>query len=159
MVRGQPLSDTAEDLRQVRWLNVPTEAFLAYLRHLEDLTHELQLLQAGGRSGVVEVPAALAATIGDILDAYQSPHRVLWRQLLEAAHAGRKRTDVVLWLPLAAVEASRRLLSLLDEADELCRSGTLMTMPATDAVVAIRRWTSAELERQLLHGAEPLPHP
>ena len=158
MVRDQPLSDTAADLHQVRWLNVPTEAFLGYLRHLEDLTHELQLLQAGGRSGVVDLPAALAATIGDILDAYQSPHRELWRQLLEAVQAGRQRVDVVLWLPSAAVEASKRLLGLLDEADELCRSGTLMTMPATEAVVAIRCWASAELERQLLHGAEPLPH-
>jgi hypothetical protein len=65
---------------------------------------------------------------------------------------------VVLWLPSAAAEASKRLLGLLDEADELCRSGTLMTMPAPDAVVAIRCWAAAELERQLLHGAEPLPH-
>lgn len=153
------MSDTTTSLHEVKWLNMPTHAFLGSLRHLEDLTHELRVLGAGGRSGVVEVPAALAAVIHDILDAYQTPHRELWRQLTEASEAGRERTDVTLWLPSAAVEASKRLVGLLEEADALCRSGMLMTMPATDAVVEVRRWTYTELERQVLHGAGPRPHP
>ena len=34
-----------------------------------------------------------------------------------------------------------------------------MTMPAAPAVVEIRRWTCTELERQMVHRGEPIPHP
>ncbi len=159
MVRGRLLSETTPEVHEVAWLNLPTEAFLASLRHLEDLTHELRLVDAGDRSGVVDVPPALASTMEAILGAYPAPRREVWRQALQAAEAGRERLDLILWLPLSAVDASRRLLGLLEQADELCREAILMTIPATEAVVEIRRWTCAELERQLVHGARPVPHP
>lgn len=152
------MSDTAPELREVVWLDVPTATFLASLRHLEDLTHELRLVDAGARSGVVDVPPALASTIGAILDAYQAPQSDVWQQTVQAAEAGRERLDITLRLPSSAVDAARRLVRLLEEADELCRAGTLMTIPASEAVVEIRRWTCAELERQVLHGARPAPH-
>lgn len=153
------MSEGTTGLHEVVWLNLPTETFLANLRHLEDLVHELRLLEAGGRSGVVEIPAELSATTHEILDAHQEPHKEAWRQTMEAAEAGRQRVDVTVRLPSGAVEAARRLLDLLEQADELCRQGILMTMPATEAVVEVRRWTCTELERQVLQGAEPVPHP
>ena len=153
------MSETDAGVHEVVWANLPTETFLANLRHVGDLVHELRLLDAGGRSGAVEVPAQLWATIQEILDAYEEPHKDVWRQTTEAAEAGRQRVDVTVRLPPGAVEAARRLLDLLERADELCRQGVLMTMPATEAVVEVRRWTCVELERQVVQGAEPVPHP
>lgn len=153
------MTQGGNDLREIVWRNLPTQTFLANLRHLEDLTHELRLLQAGDRSGVVDVPPSLASTIDDILGSYDAPHAAAWRQLEEALEQGRERIDVMLSLPVAAVDAAKRLVELLEDADRLCREGKLMTLPATEEVVELRRWTCAELERQMLKGGEPVPYP
>lgn len=148
-----------DDLREVIWRDVPAATFLASLQHLEDLTHELRLIDSGGRSGVVEIPAALASTIDDILARYEAPQQETWRQTLDAERSGRDRLDLCLRLPPGAVDDLWRLVRLLGDADEFSRSGVLMTMPATEEIVALRHWICAEAERQLLHGAEPSPHP
>ena len=61
--------------REVVWRNLPTDAFLASLRHLEDLAHEPRVLHAAGRGGAVVVPAELAAATKEILHAYETPQQ------------------------------------------------------------------------------------
>lgn len=148
-----------DDLREVIWRGVPTATFLASLQHLEDLTHELRVIASGARSGVVEIPVDLASTINDILARYETPQQETWRQTLDAERSGCDRVDLRIRLPPEAVDDLWRILELLENADEFARAGVLMTMPATEEIVALRRWNCAEAERQLLHGAEPSPHP
>lgn len=148
-----------DGLREVTWLGVPTGTLLATLRHLEDLTHELRLIESGARSGMVEVPPTLAATIHDIIVRYEAPQQETWRQILDAERSGCDRLDLRLRLPPNAAEELCRLVELLENADELARAGVLMTMPATEEIAALRRWNCAEAERQLVDGAEPIPHP
>lgn len=101
-----------------------SELLLATLRHLEDLTHELRLIDSGARSGMVEVPPTLAATIHDIIVRYEVPQQETWRQTLDAERSGCDRLDLRLRLPPNAAEELWRLVELLENADELARAST-----------------------------------
>lgn len=50
---------------------------------------------------------------------------------------------------MEAAEGAARLESLLDEADEFCRAGDLLTLAATGEGVAFRRWFLHEFVRQI----------
>lgn len=142
--------------RPVVWRNLPTQVFFDGMRHLEDLTHELRLIESGDRTGVAEVPAELAGMVRELLSAYHSPHQDTWRQVREAADAGRETFDLTLALPPAALDGLRTLMDLLEQAEELCRRGVLMTMPPSEEVLALRRATFAEAERQLVASGGPV---
>jgi hypothetical protein len=61
-------------------------------------------------------------------------------------------------VPADVVEVGAKIERLLDEADAFCREGTLLTLAASDDVVAFRRWYLGELTRQV-GGAAPQPWP
>lgn len=82
-----------------------------------------------------------------------------WAQARQALNGPAARVDIELRVPVSAAAASRRLLELLEEADDLCATGELLTLPATSEVKALRRWVSAELWSQLHLDGEPQPCP
>jgi hypothetical protein len=61
-------------------------------------------------------------------------------------------------VPLAAGEACVELNAMLDEADEFCREGDLLTLATPADQVAFRRWFLGEFVEQLGGGA-PTPWP
>jgi anti-sigma regulatory factor (Ser/Thr protein kinase) len=75
-----------------------------------------------------------------------------------AARQGRPVVDLHLRVPDGIGELSARCDALLDEADRSCRSADLLTMPASPASAALRRWMLAELAGQA-KGAAPTPFP
>ena len=58
-------------------------------------------------------------------------------------------------LPQSAVVACEFYNAMLDEADEFGLSQRLLTLPASPASVAVRRWFLSELMGQL-HGKAPV---
>ena len=62
--------------------------------------------------------------------------------------------DWTLQLPQSAADACEFYDAMLDEADEFAQSAQLLTLPASPASVAVRRWFLSELVRQL-HGEVP----
>ena len=64
--------------------------------------------------------------------------------------------DWHLELPVSAVEACEFYNGMLDEADEFVLAAQLLTLPASPASVAVRRWFLSELTAQL-KGAAPTP--
>jgi hypothetical protein len=56
----------------------------------------------------------------------------------------------------AAVSGARSYVALLEQADELCRAGTLLTPEPSAAVKALRRWFVDQMAAQL-DGAAPTP--
>jgi hypothetical protein len=64
--------------------------------------------------------------------------------------------DWHLELPAAAAEACEFYDAMLDEADEFVVEARLLTLPASAASVAVRRWFLSELTAQL-RGKPPTP--
>ena len=64
--------------------------------------------------------------------------------------------DLLLQVPASAGPVGLSLDGMLDETDEFCREGKLLTLEPPDDVIAFHRWYLAELSAQL-EGAEPRP--
>ncbi|HTF60912.1 MAG TPA: ATP-binding protein, partial [Actinomycetes bacterium] len=52
---------------------------------------------------------------------------------------------------------ARSYLALLEQADELCRTGLLLTPEPPPHVKALRRWFVEQMAAQLLDGHPPTP--
>jgi hypothetical protein len=147
------------DGRVVRIVGLPTEAFVRAQLHVDELLHELELLQAGADAGVASPPAGLRALMDEILADYAESRRTAWEQTELAREAGRDRFDLELTLPPEAAAATRRLVELLEQADDLCRARQLLTLAAPPEVADLRRWLAGEVASQLQRGAAPSPCP
>lgn len=152
-------ADRAEGLRLVRLLNLPAGQFVDVNLHLDQLLYELQIVQAGEAAGTGNVPPELRRVTREILDRYADARATAREQASRALEQGTDRVDLELLLPAAAAEASEDLLALLEQADELCRAGHLLTVPASPEAAELQRWISAELVAQLRLGRPPRPCP
>ena len=77
-------------------------------------------------------------------------------ELHAAAEEGRASIDLVYHVPVEVGSAAKELGQLLDEADDYCRQGDLLTLVAPTQAAAFRRWFLGEFVRQT-SGSEPRP--
>ena len=151
------MSDATALQRRVRLLNVPTDLQVRSMRHLDDLLHELHIMQAGVESGQIEPGPHLAELMSQILEAYSPAREAVWRQTETARAEGRERIDIEVELPVEAASAAPRLVDLLDEADHMCRTLELLTLAAPPEVAQLRRWVGEQIVAQVTRGEEPAP--
>jgi hypothetical protein len=71
----------------------------------------------------------------------------------DALARGDEQLDVVYEVPQAASVACKELNAMLDEADDFCRHGELLTLATPGDQVAFRRWFLDEFVTQLAGGA------
>lgn len=138
-------------------VGVPASVQLRNLRHIEELTHEMQLMEIGEADAVEPTPARIVRLINGVMDAYGDARDATRRQAEEAIAAGCDLVDLEVELPAEAAENIAHLVALLEEADELCRKGGMLTLAADDEVAALRRWMKVEIAAQLA-GADPTPY-
>lgn len=143
------------DHHVVHLLGVPPLLVVRHRRHVDDLVHELQIVQLGQRQGR-DVAPALAGAIHAILEHYAVPHDGLFKQARDAAERGDPTADLEIPLPAEAADAADAMLRLLEEGDALARAGLVLTLPAPDDVRRFRRWATGEIRRQLA-GDPPVP--
>ena len=148
---------TAVRRRRVRLLNVPAELQVRNMRHLDDLLHELRIMQAAVDSGEAAPGPRLASLMSEILETYAPARDTVWQQAEVARAEGREVVDLDVELPAEAAGAAARLLELLEEADRMCEALQLLTMAAPPEVTALRRWISAQIVAQVDRGEEPEP--
>ena len=145
--------------RRVRLLNVPTELLVRNMGHLDDLVHELHIVQAGMETGQAELGPRLGTLMSEILEAY-SPARDAVRQQVEAARDQRRPVvDIEVELPVEAAGAVPHLVDLLDQADGMCREQQLLTMAAPPEVAGLRRWVADQVVAQVAREEAPAPFP
>jgi hypothetical protein len=145
------MTEGAAVLRTVRLEDLPVAALLELRRHVDDLLHELRVVGSGMATGAVdtEVPRRLAALIEELNERFAS-QRLIGRRLLdEAAERGDETVSLELMLPVEAAGAVERYMQLLDEADEYCRTGELLTLALPPALVELRRQVLDEIINQL----------
>jgi hypothetical protein len=145
-------------MKTLRVLGVPAELYERNLKHLEEITHEFQLMEIGESTADEPAPARLVRLMNGIIDTYADVRDDSREQARRAIEAGQEHVDLVVTLPPEASTAAADVLSLLEEADELCRQGGMLALPADEDVARLRRWLNDEIAAQL-RGADPRPWP
>jgi anti-sigma regulatory factor (Ser/Thr protein kinase) len=148
------------DSRTVRFVGVPVAGYVELQAHNDALFRELELIsiELEGDDDA-EVAAPLADLVDQLYRRFRG-QRDSYRDVVAAAQArGQWTVELETTLPPAAAAGARSYLALLEQADELCRSGLLLTPEPPAHVRRLRRWFVEETVAQLLDGASPTPPP
>ena len=151
---------SAPGSRTIRFPGVPVDGYLELQAHNDALFRELELIS-------IELEAdddtRVASPLADLVDQLYRRfrgQRDSYRDVVAAAQARGERTvELETSAPAAAASAARSYLALLEQADELCRSGLLLTPEPSAHVWRLRRWFVEQMIAQLLDGASPTPPP
>ena len=126
-------------------------------QHYEEIFREFALLAASEPQDDDSIPVRLLALVDALGRRYarQERHEA---ERDEALQRGELERDFVIQVPVSAAQASAVLDRMLDETDEFCRNGVLLTLAAPSDVVAFRRWYLHEVVAQV-GGAAASPWP
>jgi hypothetical protein len=150
-------TDPGEARVDVRLLRYPLRLGQRATEHYDEVFREFALLAADRPGDHDDVPARLL-TLVDALGRRYTPQEEHQEQRAAALVQGELKHDFVITVPASAAEASRSLGAMLDEADDFCRDGTLLTLGAPDDVAAFRRWYLQQVIEQVAGRlAQPWP--
>ena len=136
-------------------LGVPVDLFLRSAQHADDVVRELWLMAlTHGQSAHADY-----TRLADEADACAGEGAELRNatveHVLRARAAGRKTVDLELVVPVATAQRTLDWDSLLDEMDNLCEQGVLLSLSSAGEVQQFRRWYVGEIVRQIQHGQPP----
>lgn len=144
----------AEPLVTVRLLGVPLDLRERSRVHVATLRRELALVEAGEEASA---GSRLAELTDELQDRFGPFVAAPTAEADAARAAGRETVDLVLEVPVEAADAAERTARLLDEVDELCQRGELVTLVTPPDLVAFRRWVAEEVVEQIRHARPPRP--
>lgn len=153
------MSGAARELREVRLLDFPLDAYQRATEAFEGLRREFTLV-ALRSPHAKEVPARLLELVDGLTGEFGGLNDDADRIRDAAIARGETSVDELVYrLPVTAADACVALADLLDEADEFCRQGdVLLTLASPPEMVAFRRWYLGEVVAQV-RGGSPLPWP
>lgn len=150
------MSPPAAELHEVRIVGFPLDVQARAQEQHAELMREFALLEISApmvRNGEA-VPVRLLALIEKLSHSYGTIGSGADAERDAAAQRGDSTVDLAYQVPESVAEACDALSQLLDEADEFCREGArLLTLAATDDLVAFRHWYLSEFARQVRGGA------
>jgi hypothetical protein len=142
-------------------VGVPVQAYLELQAHNDALFRELELISIElGIAGAAAAPKdpVLVGLVERLRSQFRG-QRDSYRDVVAAAQArGEPTVDLETSASPAVVASARAYVDLLEQADELCRTGELLTPPPPPHVRALRRWFVEQLATQLLDD-DPTPGP
>lgn len=146
------------ELVDVILLNFPLEVYLQAQEHADGLLREFTLIAQDRASGNAHtVPARLLAIVDELSAQFAGVSSGPEAERDAAIDRGEHSIDLHYRVPHTAADASRHLLSILDEADAYCRSGDhLLSLATPPQELAFRRWFLGEFIDQLA-GVDPYP--
>jgi anti-sigma regulatory factor (Ser/Thr protein kinase) len=153
-----PAPPAAPGSRRVRFPTVPVDGYLELQAHNDALFRELELvsIELEGDDGA-RVAAPLADLVDQLYRRFQG-QRDSYRDAVAAAQArGEATVELETTATASAVSGASGYLALLEQADELCRAGLLLTPEPSPAVRALRGWFVDQMAAQVLDGAAPTP--
>jgi anti-anti-sigma factor len=142
-------------LVRVQLLQLPPEVHRQSGEHQEALRREMAFIEHAHDADAA--PARLHALTQELAGRYGTLIESQGRQLREARAAGVATLDIDLDLPPEIVDPTIRLGRLLDELDDFCREGELLTLVTPPLLVAYRRWVLGEVVEQIRDGRPPQP--
>ena len=132
---------------------MPLDVMQRSAEHSDELLREFALIRGEGSD---HVPARLLALIEDLRGRFGSFSEGPRQAMQDAFERGEETIDLSYEVPPAVAAAAAQLCDLLDEADEFCRSGDLLTLATPREGLAFRRWYLDEFPRQI-DGHPPRP--
>jgi anti-sigma regulatory factor (Ser/Thr protein kinase) len=152
----QPSSEEPATRYEVTLGDVPTDLLLAAKAHIDALIREFALLASGAAGGATSpVPQELSALIERVVGNFSEARQSIKKQALRAAERNEPRTQLKLFLPLAAAEAGLEYLAALEEVDSYCRNERMLTLETPPAHKLFRTWYVQELVTGLRQAADP----
>jgi hypothetical protein len=133
------------DLIEVSIVGMPLDLFTRAQEHQEGINREFALINAGDW----EPPARLQQLISELEEQFEA---FTARPTAEREAAMQRReptVDLRYHVPALAREAALQLGQLLDEVDDYCRRGQLLSMAMSDELVVFRRWFLAQFVDQI----------
>ncbi len=147
----------APGTRPVRFPGVPVDGYLELQAHNDALFRELELISIELEGDGTRVAAPLADLVDQLYRRFRG-QRDSYRDQVAAAQArGEATVELETTASAAAAGGARSYLELLERADELCRSGLLLTPEPSAQVRALRGWFVDQMAAQVLDGAVPTP--
>lgn len=123
-------------------------------RHGE-LIREFTLITSARPAEITPIPRGFLA-ISERMQTIYAPYVGPMRLVIEGARRnGAESVDLVYTASANVAEAAAELLEQLEEADEFCRRGQLLTLAADEELVRFRRWYLGEFIRQA-QGRPPI---
>jgi anti-sigma regulatory factor (Ser/Thr protein kinase) len=136
--------------RGVRFPGVPVDGYLDLQAHNDALFRELELVSFQLEAGRdADAPSPLADLVDQLYRRFRG-QRDSYRDVVAAAKArGEPTVDLETTVSPDSAGPARSYLELLEQADELCRSGLLLTPEPPEHVKVLRRWFVEEMVAQL----------
>jgi hypothetical protein len=144
------------DMVEVRLLGIPLELLEETMKHYDALFREFQLIAAAS-SEPSSVPTRLTELVTKATARYSGFTAGREEHVEAARAAGRENLDLTFELPASVGDVAVELGDLLEEAEEFCRSGDLLTLVAPPSVRGFRDWYLEEIVRQV-GGGRPTPY-
>jgi hypothetical protein len=137
----------------VHILGLPLAVYQRASEHSDELLREFALIREDNSE---HVPARLLALIDELHARFGAFTEAQTIAIQDALARGDTEIDIVYNVPPETTDAVLRLGALLDEADDFCRAGDLLTLATLPESLAFRRWYLDEFVFQL-EGRPPRP--
>lgn len=144
-----------EELVTVELREVPLAILARAQEHNLTLVRELALVHTADERGVA--PARLLWLSQHLDQRYADFNNAPRERLQKAIEGDQSRIDVHYEVPADVAEAAVELGAALDEVDDYCRTGDLLTLVTPPEALAFRRWLLGEFVAQVRDGAAPTP--
>ena len=138
------------DLLEVAIVGLPIELQRRVAEHHDELMREFALILA--RRPDHRVPARLLELVAELNARFGAFTAGTQSELAAADRRGDETVDLVYRVPPEVSLAAVRLGRLLDEADDYCRAGDLLTLATPAELLDFRRWFLEEFVRQSSGG-------
>lgn len=142
------------DLHVVRLLELPLPLHQRTVQHLDELQREFVYIAV--EPG--DVPTRMLELGRRIRGDFEPFARGPRAALAAAVQAGTPEIDLEYRVPAAAAAAGRAVNDMLDEVDEFCERGGMLTLAPAPEVLAYRRWFFGQFAVQI-GGDPPTPWP
>jgi anti-anti-sigma factor len=144
---------TTEELFVVELRELPLAALNRASEHNLTLMRELALIHNADEQGAA--PARLLWLSQHLDQQYAAFNAEPQERLQKAIEGDVEHIDIRYQVPGHAAVAAIELGAALDEVDEYCSSGDLLTLVTPPESLAVRRWLLGEFVAQIRDGAEP----
>jgi hypothetical protein len=144
------------ELIEVRIVGLPIDVYQQAAEHNDELMREFALIKGQGPGDGGAVPGRLLALVDEMRARFSGFTTQPEAELAEATASGATSIDLFYLVPPDAAKGAGDLDDLLDEADQFCKTGDLLTLTTPPDVLAFRRWFLREFVRQAA-GEAPLP--
>jgi hypothetical protein len=145
-----------DDMVSIRIIGVPVAIASRARRHYEAIQREFALIHFSGDETRAAVPERLLDVADRARDTLTAADVITGDQVLAAIDRGAATVDIELRISRSAALSMADLLDLLEEADDFCREGDLITLAVPEECRELRRWFFGEIVDQA-NGAAPTP--